>query len=417
MSEALAATAADDDGKITCQIDGAKVHAIQTHLKNNHPDWTIERYKAEYPMAPLLSKKAEQQIQARRAANAAASGAAAAPAQIADAPAAVATAAAAGDRQIGMMGFITKAFHELFELGNAPAALSSLGKAIPVELFNDHTPEDLALVPKIDDRYVFNIDLTKKVLVGFKLGFPVYLWGYHGTGKTTVLEQAAARTRRPFSRVQHSQGMDESHVLGQWIVKNGETVYQLGPLPEAMLRGHVYCADEYDFALPGVIAIYQSVLEGKPLVIKDAPPEYRVITPHPQFRFVATGNTNGVGDETGLYQGTMIQNAANFSRFPITEEVRYMEAAIETSIVISQAGVQKDAATKIVQFANKVREEFKDGKIGMTISPRELISAAKLALVFGNNWQEGLKLAYVNRLSRADQNTINQFIQRIFGDK
>ena len=90
------------------------------------------------------------------------------------------------------------------------------------------------------------------------------------------------------------------------VVKNGETVFELGPLPYAMKHGMVYCADEYDFAEPAVLSIYQSVLEGKPLIIKEADLENRVIKPHPNFRFCATGNTNGAGDSFGLYQGTRI---------------------------------------------------------------------------------------------------------------
>ncbi|MER9496479.1 AAA family ATPase, partial [Mesorhizobium sp. M0320] len=174
--------------------------------------------------------------------------------------------------------------------------------------------------------------------------------------------------------VQHTAHTEESHVLGQYVVRtkmakhdviSGDgtrhevekpmsvTEFQLGPLPLAMIEGAVYCADEYDFAMPQVVALYQPVLEGKALVIKDAPPEYRLIKPHPEFRIVATGNTNGTGDETGLYQGTLIQNAANYSRFKITEEVTYMEPKIEETVISGQAGIERADAAKLVKIAKE----------------------------------------------------------------
>lgn len=401
-----------NDDPIICQIDNAKVHSVQSHLAKNHPDWTIERYKETYPHAPVLSEKAKRIVAANKANKA--------KAQQAEAARPV--------RQ--------RNFHELFELGVVKAALNAAGQPIAVTVLDDHSENSKIYLPEIDPDYIFNIDLTKKVLVGMELGMPTYLWGYHGTGKTTILEQVAARTRRPFMRVQHTIGTEESHILGQYVVRSRPvdveeidasgakhivtkqqtvTEFQLGPLPLAMIEGMIYCADEYDFAMPSVSAVYQAVLEGKPLVIKDAPPEFRVIRPHPEFRFVATGNTNGVGDETGLYQGTLIQNAANFSRFPITEEVEYMEARLETGILMSKGGIDKVEAEKFVKFAKEIRNQFSDGKISMTVSPRELINAATLGVAFGGNWTTGLKLAFANRLSRVDKKVVEDFLQRIFG--
>lgn len=277
-----------------------------------------------------------------------------------------------------------------------------------------HDEADYAYLEPIDSNYVFNIDLVKKIQVGFALNLPIYLWGYHGTGKTTVLQQACARTKRPIVRVQHTINMQESEILGQWTVKDGHTIFQLGPLPMAMIKGYVYCADEYDYGMPNVLAVYQPVLEGQALIIKDAPPHLRKIIPNENFRFVATGNTNGVGDETGLYQGTLVQNAANYSRFGVTEEVKYMEPRIETDILVSRVGITRKDAERIVKFANQIRNEFMDGRIGMTISPREMISAAKIAVAYGGKWDVGLQLAYANRLSRVDAKVVEEFMQRNF---
>lgn len=391
-----------DDEKIVCQIDGARVHSVAAHIRANHPDWTIERYKEEYPDAPLLSKFAERLLEERRRA--------------------ATTANAAEQKPVNAVGeyqpnyTVTKVpMHELFELGDSAAARSSTGKPIPVPVLSGHTAESMTYLVEPDNAYIWNIDLLKKVIVGLVLNKPIYLWGMHGTGKTTVLQQVAARMRFPVMRVQHTQTMEESNVLGQWVVRDGETKFQLGPLPTAMLNGWLYIADEYDVAMPGIVALYQPVLEGQPLVIKDAPPHLRRIVPHPEFRFAATGNTNGCGDETGLYQGTVMQNAANYSRFGVTEEVRYMDAAIEESILRSKVRLPAAVAEKIVKFAGDVRKQFEEGRISMTISPREMLAAAELGVAFGGDWTMGLKLAFANRLPRADKAVVEQYLQRIFG--
>lgn len=389
--------------KILCHIDNVRVHSIQAHIAKAHVDtWTVERYKAEFPDEPMLSPFAVMTIrnkELQRAAEKAAAGGASAE-TVTNIVTGLAT-------DVGI-------FHEVFGLGNVAAAKNKAGNPISVSIMRGHDQTAYDFLPDVDPDYVFNIELLKKVIIGFQLNMPVYLWGYHGTGKTTMLEQAAARTKRPFMRVQHTINMQESDVLGQWTVKDGSTSFQLGPLPMAMINGWVYCADEYDFAMPSVTAVYQPVLEGKSLLIKDAPPHFRKIAPHPEFRFVATGNTNGVGDETGLYQGTLIQNAANYSRFTITEQVEYMNEAIESAIIMAKTTVKKEFAVKLVKFAASIREQFANKKISMPISPRELIGAAKLSIAYGANWKMGLELAYANRLSRVDRRVVQELIQRMF---
>lgn len=388
MSEVI-----ESDGKITCQIDGALCHSIQLHIRDHHPEWTLERYRTEFPDAPLLSKLAEKKLAQRREQE---------------------KAKAEAEPETRKMGMKKQAFHEVFDLGTAKAALNARGEPIMITVMADHDEDAQALIPDVDENYVFNIDLTKTGIMGLELGMPMYFWGYHGTGKTTAFEQIAARTRRPFLRVQHTINTEEAHIVGQYVVKDGSTLFQLGPLPTAMLFGYMYCADEYDFAMPSVLSVYQPVLEGKPLVIKDAPPELRVIRPHPNFRFAATGNTNGGGDETGLYQGTQIQNAANYSRFSIVEEVGYMDAKIEGAVIAGQSGIDRKDADRLVAFAKEVRDAFKAGRIGATISPRELINSAKIGLVRGSDWRGGLRLGFTNRLSRTDKEVVEQYAQRVF---
>lgn len=408
MTDTKENVAAAANNQIICKIDGQYCHSVALHIKNNHADtWTLERYREEFPDAPMLSPFAEEMLAKRASSKAAA-------ASTVTAALNTTTAYLADTGISAPLTTSTAIMHELFGLGNAAAARTGTGTPINVTIMQGHDDAAIAYLPQVDEAYIFNIDLLKKVVAGYQLNMPTLLWGMHGTGKTTMFEQVAARTGRPFIRVQHTINMQESEILGQWTVRDNSTKFQLGPLPMAMLNGWVYCADEYDFAMPSVLAVYQPVLEGKSLLIKDAPPHLRKITPHPNFRFTATGNTNGTGDETGLYQGTLIQNAANYSRFKITEEVEYMSAEIETNILESKTRISKMDAKRIVKFAHDIRESFKNQKIGMTISPREMISAAELGIAFGGNWQMGIKLAFANRLTRVDKQVVEQLIQRIF---
>jgi len=377
--------------RITCQVCKAMVHAIKPHLDKEHPDWTIARYQAEYPDAPLLSELAKQRLAERKAKSAL-------------------TEAKKPESEAPSAPGVTKRFlHELFDIGDMPAAKSRRGDPIPVTVFTEC--EFPQYVPQKDPTYVFNIDNLKTLMMCLEMGMPAYVWGHMGTGKTTLIEQMFAYTNRPLIRIQHTINTEEAHILGQWVYRNGETRFQPGWLPLAMRYGWGYLADEYDFAAPHVLSVYQPVLEGKRLVIKEADEEWRVVDPHPNFRFFATGNTNGVGDETGLYQGTQIQNAANYERFAVVMKVDFMDPEVEKTILMTRAKLAARDAENMVSFAKTVREQ---NDITMPISPRSLVNAARLG-TFKGDFRVGLQLAYINRLPAVERETANQIAQRIFG--
>lgn len=383
---AIAEAVSED--KITCCICGDDVHAIKIHLEKSHPTMSVKQYEAEYVGQPLLSPYALKKIEEHKL--------------------------KAEVQVVNNVSSIRKQnfFHQVFELGEVKAALNSKGDPIPTTVLDRGGAYD-DMIPEIDSNHVFDVELLKNVVMGLELGIPTFVWGHAGTGKTSLVEQVAARTNRPLIRVQHTVGMEERDVLGQWIVKNGETVWQDGPLPMAMQNGWVYLADEYDFGLATVLGLYQPVLEGKSLVIKDAPPEHRVVRPHPNFRIIGTGNTNGSGDETGLYQGTNVLNAANFERFGIVLEVTYMDPEKEAEVLIKQAGIGKIHADRLVSFAGQIREQFAAGKLSHTISPRTLIFVVKLGMRRGS-WRLGIRLAFSNRLSRVDREAAEGYAQRLF---
>lgn len=392
--------------KIKCELCNAEVHSIQIHLKSDHPGVTVEDYIRDFPEAPLMSELAKRKLAEKRAASSAA-----APEESKLEMAG--TGAAATVSTLIPKGAITKRpFNEVFNLGKAKAAFSSKGDPIPISVI--FTPEHPDMVPVSSDDYVYDIDELKNVILALELNIPCYVWGHKGSGKSELFEQIAARTGRGFMRVQHTVNTEESHIVGQWTVKDGQTVFEYGPLPLAMLNGWTYCADEYDFALPSVLSVYQAVLEGKPLIIKEAPAEQRIVKPHPNFRIVATGNTNGSGDETGLYQGTVLQNSANYDRFGMVIHKQYMKKAAESLILQNRVGLVKEDADKMVEFATLVREAYDGAKISDVVSPRTLIYAAKIGVKRGS-FRQGITLSFINKLSKVDREVCDGLAQRIFG--
>lgn len=375
--------------KITCQECHEQIHAVQSHLAQKHPGMSLEDYRAKHPHAPLLSEVAKKKLQERREKAAVASS--------------VSSDSATGEKTV------IRALHEVFELGEAPAAKSAAGRPIPVTTFLPHEWQEM--VPEKDHGYIYGMEILKNTLMCIERNMPFLLWGHMGTGKSTLCEQIAAFTNRPCVRIQHTLNTEESHVIGQWVLRAGEMIYQPGWLPLAMRNGWLYVADEYDFAVPHVLSLYQPVLEGKPLIIKDACEEWRVVKPHPNFRIAATGNTNGTGDETGLYQGTQIQNAANYERFAVVMKVDFPEPEVEKRILVSRQGLSGDDADKFVKFANMIRTNT---DLSMPITPRSLNRAAEIGKLRGD-FRKGIELAYVSRLSAVEREVAKGIAQRVFG--
>ena len=392
-----------NNDKIACKLCGAKVHIIKKHLAEAHPEMSEADYTAKFPGEPLMSETAKTMLNERLAKM-----------QPAPAAAPVAAAPVASVNYTGTAAYVAEKapFHEVFGLGKIKAAMSaSSGNPIPITVLKSTgSPE---MVPTKDDGYVFDIDELKNVMLALEMKIPLYVYGHKGSGKTELVEQVAARTGRPIVRVQHTINTEESHAVGQWTAKDGSTEFLLGPLPQAMLNGWIYLADEYDFALPSMTSVYQAVMEGKPLYIKEAPPELRVIKPHPNFRFAATGNTNGSGDETGLYQGTNVQNSANYDRFGMMVHKQYMPKDAEQRIIKNRTGIEDEDAKRVVEFATLIRSAYNDGKISDTVSPRALINAVRIGIARAS-FRQGLSLSFINKLSTVDRKVADDIAQRVF---
>lgn len=384
-------------GKIACEICGTRVHAIQLHLRDHHPGVSIEQYRADYPDAPILSAEAAARIAARSKSEEE-----------------LRVSAEVSAATMKIVDTKNNPMWEVFELGKkCKGAMRADGTPIMVEVAGS-TEWDMQ-IPDVDERYVFDVDTLKTLLMGMTMKIPTYLWGHAGTGKSTIFEQVYARLHRPIIRAQHTSSTEESHILGQMAADPERgTFFSPGPLPLAMKYGWGYLADEYDFSFPQVLAVYQAVLEGKPLIIKEAPAdsEWRVVHPHPNFHFMGSGNTNGAGDDTGLYLGTNIQNAANFERFGIVLQMKYMPPKQEAAVVSAQSNIAMDDAERLVRFANLVREAFDAKKIGATLGPRVLINAAKIGVARAS-FMTGIQLAFLNRLTPVDKETCSQIAVRV----
>jgi cobaltochelatase CobS len=311
--------------------------------------------------------------------------------------------------------------NKVFDAKLSDAWRNGKGEPIEIEVLPKRTDGTESFLAVRDENYVFPTQdaLSLAMALDSRVNTPVLLWGFHGSGKSTLAEQVCCLTNRPCIRVQHSVDTEASDIVGQWTLEGNKTAFHYGPLARAMRDGLAYIADEYDFALPNVLAVYQAVLEGAPLFIKQAPEEMAIVKPHPDFRFIATGNTNGSGDETGLYQGTQIQNAANYSRFGVTIKIDYQSPENEKMILNKRIGdIPTQDLNNLMQFVKLVREGYEDRNITNTISTREIITVAKLAILKGRdgpNWEYAIAHAFLNRMSTVDSAAIKQISQRVFG--
>lgn len=391
-----------EDGKIICQLDGQAVHVIQTYLSKNHPSVSLDAYRERFPDAPLLSEAAKKALKKKR------DEAESIKTHMAGVSAVAETKVVSIRKKAPDYGIRTADVIKLIpNIKGVPASTS-----IPVSVFETHDHQEM--VPETDADYIWNPEVLRDCIAALDYNIPAYFWGHAGTGKSTTWEQYAAYTNRPFIRIQHTANTEESHIVGQMLANENGTYFEPGPLALAMRFGWVYLADEYDFAFPQVLGVYQPVLEGKALIIKEAPQEWRRVDPHPQFRFVGTGNTNGSGDETGLYQGTNLQNAANYSRFGIVTKVEYMDQEDEAQMIETKAKIHADKAKELVKFATRVRESYDRGEITNTIGPRELLFAAKLGALFGGDFKAGLNRAFINKMPSSSALAVREVCDRIF---
>ena len=278
-------------------------------------------------------------------------------------------------------------------------------------------------VPVIDPAYRFNHDTTLAILAGFAHNRRVMVQGYHGTGKSTHIEQVAARLNWPCIRVNLDSHISRIDLVGKdaIVIKDGKqiTEFREGILPWALQNPVAICFDEYDAGRPDVMFVIQRILEvGGKMTLLD---QNRVIHPHPAFRIFSTTNTVGLGDTTGLYHGTQQINQGQMDRWNLVATLNYLPHDEEVEIVVSQVPDYADVDNRkivsaMVEVADLTRSGFMSGDISTVMSPRTVIHWAENATIFGDVGY-AFRVTFVNKCDELERSTVAEYYQRCIGEE
>ena len=278
-------------------------------------------------------------------------------------------------------------------------------------------------VPDVDPDYLFDRDTTLAILAGFAHNRRVIVSGYHGTGKSTHIEQVAARLNWPCVRINLDSHVSRLDLVGKdaIVVKDGMQVTEFrdGILPWAYQNNIALVFDEYDAGRPDVMFVIQRVLESSGrLTLLD---QSRVIRPHPAFRLFATANTVGLGDTTGLYHGTQQINQAQMDRWSLIVTLNYLPHDNEVDIVLSKVKSfdtpeGREKIGKMVRVADMTRNAFMAGDLSTVMSPRTVITWAENTEIFGN-LAFAFRVTFLNKCDELERATVSEFYQRAFGEE
>src|SRR5260221_12768241 len=277
-------------------------------------------------------------------------------------------------------------------------------------------------VPDLDEAYKFDPETTRALVAGFAHNRRVMIQGYHGTGKSTHIEQVAARLHWPLIRVNLDSHVSRIDLVGKdaIVLKDGKQVteFREGMLPWAIQRPIALVFDEYDAGRPDVMFVIQRVLEAQgKLTLLD---QNRVIRPNPWFRLFATTNTIGLGDTTGLYHGTQQINQGQMDRWSIVTTLNYLSHDVEAQIVLAKApNYAKTAEGKrqiaaMVRVADMTRNAFINGDISTVMSPRTVITWSENATIFGDVGF-AFRVTFLNKCDELERPAVAEFYQRCFG--
>ncbi len=278
-------------------------------------------------------------------------------------------------------------------------------------------------VPLIDDAYQFDHDTTLAIIAGFAHNRRVMIQGYHGTGKSTHIEQVAARLNWPCIRVNLDSHISRIDLIGKdaIILKDGQQVteFREGILPWCVQNPTALVFDEYDAGRPDVMFVIQRVLEvdGR-LTLLD---QSKVITPHPYFRLFSTANTVGLGDTTGLYHGTQQINQGQMDRWNIVSTLNYLERKSEVDIVLAKVPAYankegRKVVDQMVELADLTRNGFMAGDISTVMSPRTVMVWGENAQIF-SDLGFAFRLTFLNKCDEAERPIVAEYYQRCFGEE
>lgn len=302
---------------------------------------------------------------------------------------------------------------------------SVFGRDTPVTCYSP-TDWDISVRPYIPDmkdfaNYVAQPKELELLLVAFEMGDKVNVVGPTGSGKSSMVEYACALTCRPFIRINGRGDMESSGLLGQLTAKSGSTEWSDGELTLGVRQGAVVCIDEWTLIPPEILMSLQWLMEDKgKLLLTDMPAGAgdRLVTPHKGFRMVCTDNTRGLGDETGGFAATNVQNTATLDRFGTIIHVGYLSEVHEAKILVAAyPELQKEMVRRMLKFADLVRTGYEQGDISLTCSPRTLLNWAKKTLYF-RDAGVALQMAFTEKLSSdGDRQAVAGMYTTAFGDK
>ena len=308
------------------------------------------------------------------------------------------------------------------ELPNKPSHKVEVSKVfnIDTKMIAKGFEEKTEWVPEIDEGYIFDKDTTLSILAGFNHNRRVMVQGFHGTGKSTHIEQIAARLNWPCIRINLDSHISRIDLLGKDAIKlkDGKqiTEFQEGMLPWSIQNPVALVFDEYDAGRPDVMFVIQRILEveGK-LTLLD---QNKVIKPHPSFRLFATTNTVGLGDVTGLYHGTQQINQGQMDRWHILSSLNYLDENQELKVVLSKvnefnSNKNKEILKNMIKLANLTRNGFENGDISILMSPRTVISWAQNYKIF-KDIIDSFKLTFLNKCDDLEKPIIVEYFQRCF---
>jgi cobaltochelatase CobS len=277
-------------------------------------------------------------------------------------------------------------------------------------------------VPDLDPAYQFDPETTRAICAGFAFDRRVMVQGYHGTGKSTHIEQVAARLNWPMVRVNLDSHVSRIDLVGKdaIVLRDGKQVteFREGMLPWTLQRPVALVFDEYDAGRPDVMFVIQRVLEaGGKLTLLD---QNRVIRANPYFRLFSTTNTIGLGDTTGLYHGTQQINQGQMDRWSIVTTLNYLSHDVEAEIVLKKSeGYDTEEGRRtiaaMVRVADMTRNAFMNGDISTVMSPRTVITWAQNAVIFGGDIGTAFRMTFLNKCDELERGTVAEFYQRAFG--
>lgn len=298
----------------------------------------------------------------------------------------------------------------------SPQSLFGFETVMPIKGF----PHRGNHVPAIDPHYQFNPKVTASILAGFALNRRVLVQGFHGTGKTSHIEQVAARLNWDTFRLNLGDHITREDLIGRDVtkIKEGKTVteFQEGIIPWAIQRPMALILDEYDASSSELLFIMQRLLENNGKFA--LPNQNKVITPHDYFRIFATANTVGLGDDSGMYHGVNLLNHAQMDRWNMVASLNYLSPSEEVRTVTSRlsaltTNIDHDLVKKMVSLAGMTRQAFEQGDVSVLMSPRTVITWAENYALLGE-LESAFRLTFLNKTDPKDHRHYAQMYRDIF---